>query len=690
MAFNYKLLENEIMIVDDPVHGRIEINPPFSQIIITKEMQRLEDIGQNGFSIYDYPGLRNNERLSHSVGAFHIMSKMIEHLEKELSHYGISISQDDKDMALCSMLLHDIGHGPFSHDCESITKYSHEKRTTDILLGDTEVNKLLISVFGKRKTKKMASYISEINDDNNEIQEQTNIFTKLLKSLISHQLDSDRLDYLVRDSYHAGIKSAIDYKKIIDALGISVNNNQDYEVLVDKIALSDLETVLIERFQRYRDVYFSISTSILHVIFPEILHRYAENPNCVSVPLSEQFKILASNPQDMSLEQFLTLTDTPFLESIETIKENTNDPILKHLCDFENIKKHYQLLGENVNSKVIIERLKSIFPQADLSRTLCVFDSKSKIKIYKKEESLKIDYGNEIKDLSETTNLIRPQDNFERVRTFFNPEILRLELGMSEKEFNQYDKQIGKMLDDINKKPEEFELKYILSDKLEQSFSREDMLKVLLANGFRIVGEEQKVNDDEYYDTPDCKLLAGKGSLRVRRLTQGDKKTFKATLKRPTSQGEVYSSREEIEEALKEDSIEELKGKLSKRVTNFNFDEVLPRPILNAITNRKDFVLEKNGVQVCFSFDNTTYKNHILSSTIAEDKMIEIEATGNVKDRVILNEIHEILSHYFQGLITNKQSKYERGIQKTRENYKKLENVSNKSHPESPADDGAR
>ena len=164
-------------------------------------------------------------------------------------------------------------------------------------------------------------------------------------------------------------------------------------------------------------------------------------------------------------------------------------------------------------------------------------------------------------------------------------------------------------------------------------------------------------------------------------LTQGDKKTFKATLKRPTSQGEVYSSREEIEETLTTDSIEELKGKLSKRVTDFDFEKILLKPILNAVTNRRDYILERDGVQVCFSFDNTTYTNHVLSSLTAEDQMIEIEATGDVKDRVILNEIHEILSSHFQGLITNKQSKYERGIQKTRENYKK-ENKSTKKQAE--------
>lgn len=119
-------------------------------------------------------------------------------------------------------------------------------------------------------------------------------------------------------------------------------------------------------------------------------------------------------------------------------------------------------------------------------------------------------------------------------------------------------------------------------------------------------------------------------------------------------------------------------------MNDFDFNEILHQPILNSVTERKDYVLERNGIQVCFSFDNITYKNYILSSTIAEDSMIEIEAIGNVKDRVILNEIHEILSNRFKGLLTNKESKYKRGVQKTRENYKR------KTYLDAPADDGAR
>ena len=139
------------------------------------------------------------------------------------------------------------------------------------MLGDTEVNHLLKSTFGTKKLKKIASYIAEIDDKEDEGKTTKSSFTNLLKSLISHQLDADRLDYLVRDSYHAGIPSGIDYKKLIQTLGISVDNNQEYELLVDKKGLSSIETILIERFQKYRDVYFTKSSVLSETIFSKIL-----------------------------------------------------------------------------------------------------------------------------------------------------------------------------------------------------------------------------------------------------------------------------------------------------------------------------------------------------------------------------------------------------------------------------------
>ena len=684
MAFAYKLKNNgKTMEVQDPIYGKIEIQSPFTEIILTKEMQRLNDITQNGFSVYDYPGLKNNERLSHSVGAFYVMSQIIEHLEKELKRYDIFISKDDKDMALCSMLLHDIGHGPFSHSCEKVTKYSHEKRTTDILLGDTEVNHLLSSIYGDAKLKRIASYIAEIDEDENEKKDKTkSSFTKLLKSLISHQLDADRLDYLVRDSYHAGLPSAINYKNLIQSLGISVNNNQEYELLVDKKGLTSIETILIERFQKYRDVYLTRSSEIAEQIFSKILKRYTEVPETISAELPEEFKKLALNSENILLDDFLDMTDKQFTDSFNIIKSNSTDPVLRYLADMTRVLSDYQDLENTVNPETLKQRLKNIFPNQDFSNTFSILTIHSKTRLYNKNESLRINFGNMHKDLSEATpHLIRPEEYLEKSELVFNPELLRIELGMTDKEFEPYREEIKNMINELNKKPEEFELKYIMDGNQHRT-----ILETLLAHGFKMVKTKDKENDDEYYDTKDLSFLTKGGSLRIRKLTQEGKQRYKATYKMPTTVGEVYSSREEIEIELDNNSMDELKEKMKERDLDVNLEEVLPNPLLNSITKRKDIILEKNGVQVCISFDNTRYTNHALKEQSAEDAMVEIEALGNVGDRVILNEINSILQEQFSGLQTNKQSKYERGIRKTREKSikKSHEQPETSQQPEDP------
>ncbi|MCI8272768.1 MAG: CYTH domain-containing protein [Clostridia bacterium] len=681
MAFVYELKDDgKAMLVQDPIYGEIEISWPFTEIILTKEMQRLGDITQNGFSYYDYPGLINNERLSHSVGAFYVMSQIIEHLEKELKRYDIFISKDEKDMALCSMLLHDIGHGPFSHTFEKITEYSHEKRTTDILLGDTEVNHLLTSIYGETKLKRIASYIAEIDEDKGK-EDTKGSFTKLLKSLISHQLDADRLDYLVRDSYHAGLLSAISHKNLIQSLGISVNNNQEYELLVDRKGLTTIETVLIERFQRYRDVYFSRASEILEQVLLEILNRYKEVPKSVDEKLPEAFKMVAMKPEDISLEDFLGMTDKQFMEAFETIKRSSTDHLLKYLADMPKVLSDFEDLENGSNSEVLKQRLKRIFPDRDFSDTLSILSIHSKTRLYKQEESLRINFGNVHKDLSEATpHLIRTEEYLEKDELAFNPELLRIELGMTDKEFEPYREEIRNMINELNKKPEEFELKYIIDEN--QCITQENILEILLENGFNVVKTKSKENDDEYYDTKDLSLITRGGSLRIRKLTQDGGQRYKATYKMPTTVGEVYSSREEIEIELDSNSIDELKEKMGEKNIDVDLGEILPRPLLNAVTQRRDIVLEKNGVQVCFSFDNTRYINHVMQNEQAEDTMIEIEALGNVGDRVMLNEINNILQSKFTGLKPNKQSKYERGVIKTREKAIKRQKQKEQEEPE--------
>ena len=330
MAFNYVKGKNKSLIVNDPIYGEITVPYPFSEIILTEEMMRLSSISQNGFSQLEFEGLEQNDRLSHSVGAFYAMSLMLNRLEEILKNYGIEISQEDKETSLCSMLLHDIGHGPFSHTFEIVTKYSHEKRTTDILLEDTEVNKVITRLFGKQKVKKIASFIAEINDQDDLGQDS---FTKLLNNLVSYQLDADRIDYLRRDAYYVERVSAIDLKSIVVNLNVVVNNNQEYELLIDYKGLSSIENVLLQRYQMYRDVYLSAISVLGDFIFDKIIERFRNLPILHSLPVSENFKKLAFDPSLSNLDDFLKMKDSDFKESFAVLAETNLDDIIADLYD---------------------------------------------------------------------------------------------------------------------------------------------------------------------------------------------------------------------------------------------------------------------------------------------------------------------------------------------------------------------
>ena len=667
MAFLYSKDKNNSLIVDDPIYGKIIVPYPFSEIVLTKEMRRLSGISQNGFSQLEFKGLENNDRLSHSVGAFYVMSLFLKRLEEILKNFNIKLSEDDKDIALCSMLLHDIGHGPFSHSLELVTNYSHEKRTTDILLGNTEINKVIRNFFGNQKVKKIASFIAEINDSQ-ELGKDS--FSKLLKNLVSYQLDADRIDYLIRDAYYVGISSSIDLKRIISSVNVVVNNNQEYELLIDRKGLASIENVLLQRYQMYRDVYLSPISVLGDHLFAKIIERYRNTTKLHAMPVSSSFKILATDPRVNNLDDFLAMKDEDFKFSFKLLSDSKLDSIMAYLCDFNNIKD-YILIKNDVSVEKIKAKLREIFGNIDLSNTLSIISIGTKTKLYKKEQKLNIQNGNRIMDLTECTNLIRPQEILEDTYIFFNPQLLRLELGLSDVEFGKYESELRKMIEELNKKPEEFELKYIINENNGEQMEQETLLNQIISvftfNGFRVVTVVEKQNNDEYYDTRNLDLYKTGGSLRIRKVEQKGKEKIKATFKMPLKIGEVYSSRSEIEETLADDSFETFMQKMLDSGVTVNFDGILRYPILNSRTQRKDIVLDKNGVQVCLSFDNSNYTNHVLDGISASDRMIEIEAIGELNNRIILNEIHGFITSAFSSLEVNKQSKYERGIKRTLE-----------------------
>ena len=216
-------------IINDPIYGFIHI--PFDiiwQLIEHPFFQRLRRISQLGLSSLVYPGA-NHTRFHHAIGSMHLMHKTIETLKSK----GHSISQKEHESTLIAILLHDIGHGPFSHALEHsiVDNLSHEK----------------ISIM----------FMDQLNHEfNGQLSLAINIFQKkykkkFLNQLISSQLDVDRLDYLNRDSFYSGVNEGIINSNRI----ISMLNIKHGELVVDYKGVYSIEKFIIARKLMYWQVY---------------------------------------------------------------------------------------------------------------------------------------------------------------------------------------------------------------------------------------------------------------------------------------------------------------------------------------------------------------------------------------------------------------------------------------------------
>ena len=354
------------------------------------------------------------------------------------------------------------------------------------------------------------------------------------------------------------------------------------------------------------------------------------------------------------------MTDEPFEKAFKIISQKRKNPVLSYICEPSNIKE-YQVIQTDASIKKLKRKLKKIFPSLDIRNTLAIFELNSKIRLYKKDEGLKIDYGYTIKDVSESTNLIRPQEILDNTSIILNLEILRLELKMSKEEFESYQKDIQQILLDLNKENEEFELKYIIN---KNEIKEIDIISAFIKNGFDLVNQEEKENHDEYYDDKKLNLLKKGSSIRIRKIKENNKTKRKGTYKSKIAESNVYSSRTEIEENLQTDSIKEFFKLLNDKNIQIEIKYEDLAKVLIAVTKRKNMIFERNESRVCLSLDYTKYEN-ILNKKKSSERMLEIEAIGNVADRIVLNDIHEFMQKEFKGKIKLiKQSKYERGIGK--------------------------
>lgn len=241
---------NKLKVFNDPVHGFISIpNELIFDIIQHPYFQRLRRICQTGLTELVYPGARHS-RFHHALGAMFLMDKALSALEMK----GVEISTEEKNAALCAILLHDIGHGPFSHALEHtiMEDWVHEKISLHIMeMLNNEFSgelKLAIQIF-KGEYKR-----------------------KFLTQLVSSQLDVDRLDYLKRDSFFTGVvEGNINPDRIISTMNV-----KDDQLVIDSKGIYSIEKYLIARMFMYWQVYNHKTSVTAEVLAIQALRRAKE------------------------------------------------------------------------------------------------------------------------------------------------------------------------------------------------------------------------------------------------------------------------------------------------------------------------------------------------------------------------------------------------------------------------------
>ena len=315
------LKKERSQVFRDPIYGYIHVDYEIiTEIINTKVFQRLRRIRQLSGVQMVYHGAEHS-RFSHSLGVYHNANRFL--LISELKN---TLNEREKLLFLCAALLHDIGHGPYSHAFEDVFDLDHEKIGARLIVENEKLRKILNKV-----------------DDNFALDIASIILKEnkfpLLQQLISSQLDVDRLDYLLRDAYFTGTSYGnIDIDRLIRVLTIKDNN-----VLFRESGIHAIENYLISRYHMYWQVYYHRVSRIYEVILEKTYLRIKDllNENYKFNNIIEPLAQFIKNNDD--LNSFLLLDDF-YINTLFNSFQFTEDKILKTLAtDFINRNIWYSI-----------------------------------------------------------------------------------------------------------------------------------------------------------------------------------------------------------------------------------------------------------------------------------------------------------------------------------------------------------
>lgn len=304
-------MTNKFKIINDPVYGFIKI--PYEilyDVIEHPYFQRLRRISQTGLLNLIFPGATHT-RFHHALGAMHLMFTALETLKLK----GVDVSKDEEKSAMLAILLHDIGHGPFSHALENMLMHSWHHEKLSLLLMEK-----LNDEFGGELSMAIQMFKGQYH-------------RKFFNQLISSQLDVDRLDYLKRDSFYTGVSEGnVNTQRIISMMNVSED-----ELVIDAKGIYSIENFLTARMFMYWQVYYHKTSALAEHLLVKILSRaktlVSEGK---TLPASENLSYFLhknrfENATEEDISRFTKLDDTDIIQAMKSWTDS-DDFMLSYLC----------------------------------------------------------------------------------------------------------------------------------------------------------------------------------------------------------------------------------------------------------------------------------------------------------------------------------------------------------------------
>ncbi|MEJ8302981.1 HD domain-containing protein [Saccharibacillus sacchari] len=343
---NYIKPLREEKVFKDPVHNYVHVQDrTIWSLINTAEFQRLRRIRQLGTTYLTFHGAEHS-RFSHSLGVYEITRRIISQFER--NNYP-DWPVEENMVAMCAALLHDLGHGPFSHSIEEAFHMDHEDWTCKIILGDTDVNRVLREV-SEDLPEKVAAVIRKDYEQ------------EIVVNLITSPLDADRMDYLLRDAYFTGVNyGTIDIDRILRML-----RPYNGRIVVKESGMHAVEDYLMSRYQMYWQVYFHPVTRSSEIILRQIFRRagelYKEGYDFAFLP--QPLPGLFTN--ELTVKEYLKL-DESLIQTTFMQWSDEQDSILSELCCRFLHRRLYKYVEVDSIHPETVDKIRSSFEKVGLN-----------------------------------------------------------------------------------------------------------------------------------------------------------------------------------------------------------------------------------------------------------------------------------------------------------------------------------